>query len=46
MSGLILYMNILALKRSGRPVDTDKDVRLVKKAVDMLGTLCMEYVSL
>ena len=45
MSGIVLMMNILGLKRAGRRVNMEKDLQLVRRAIEMLQSLRMEYVS-
>lgn len=45
MPGILLMTNILGLKRSGRSVNIEKDLLLVRKAIEMLHALRMEYVS-
>ena len=44
MSGIVLMMNILGLKRSGRAMSLGKDLVLVEKAIEMLRSLRYECV--
>ena len=44
MSGVVLIRNMLGLKRSGRVVNSRKDLASVEKAVEMLWSLRYECV--
>ena len=45
-AALILMTNILGLKRSGKAVNTEKDLALVGKSIEMLRSLRYECVRL
>ena len=44
MSGIVLMMNVLGLKRAGRAVHCGKDLALVEKAIGLLWSLRYECV--
>ena len=46
LAGMVLVTNAFGLKHSGRVVDMEKDLELVRKAVEMLRSLQYEYVAL
>ena len=44
MSGIVLMMNVWSQKRSGRLIQSNKDMAYVKNCIDMLWSLRREYV--
>ena len=46
MSGIILMVNALRLKRSGRAVNVEKDLELARAVIQMLRSLRYQCVDL